>query len=170
MQSLKFHFIFSQTRCHLKGSLVSRGLAVWGRESRGSRGWGGSRRCRMQRLQEQQRCCCCSGKPWLLASLLCALKNSKANNLNYSPASLGAAADAFVCLSPNVKAKIVFCLQGHRDTGEINSPCQGKKGQRITGWVGLGRIFKNHLAPTPLTWARTTSTRRVGSKCHPTYH
>lgn len=54
-----------------------------------------------------------SGKAWLLARQLCALKNSKANNLNYRPASLGAADDAFVYLSPNVKGKIVFCLQGH---------------------------------------------------------
>lgn len=54
-----------------------------------------------------------SRRGWLLASLLHALKNSKANNLNYSPASQGAADDAFVYLNPDVKAKIVFCLQGH---------------------------------------------------------
>lgn len=50
---------------------------------------------------------------WLLASLLHALKNGKANNVNYSPASLGEADDAFVYLNPSVKAKIAFCLQGH---------------------------------------------------------
>lgn len=50
---------------------------------------------------------------WPLASLVCCLKNSRANNLNYSPASPGVGDDAFVYLNPDAKAKIVFCLQGH---------------------------------------------------------
>lgn len=47
------------------------------------------------------------------ASPLCCLKNSRANNLNHTPASLGVGDDAFVYLNPDVKAKIVFCLRRH---------------------------------------------------------
>lgn len=56
LQSLKFHFIFNLTRCHFKSSLVWRGLAVWGRESRGGRGRSGCGRRLTQQLQEQRRC------------------------------------------------------------------------------------------------------------------
>lgn len=72
-----------------------------------------------------------AGRGWLLASLLCALKNSKANNLNYSPASPGVADGAFVYLNPNVKAKIGFVCRGTgcTDTGEGGSPREGKQGQ-----------------------------------------
>lgn len=63
-------------------------------------------------LQEQPGCCWSRGG-WPLASLVCCLKNSRANNLNYSPASPGVGDDAFVYLNPDAKAKIVFCLRGH---------------------------------------------------------
>lgn len=110
LQSLKIHSIFNQTRCRFKSSLVSRGLAGWGRERRGRSGCG--RRLRQQ-LREQRRCCRRREGVGFLPACSALGKNSKANNLNYSPASLGVPDDAFVYLNPNVKAKIVFCLWGH---------------------------------------------------------
>lgn len=71
-------------------------------------------------------------KGWLLASLLHALENSKANNVNYSPASLGAADDAFVYLNPSVKAKIVFSLLGHTPYGHQRNKQSTKGKERST--------------------------------------
>lgn len=69
--------------------------------------------CAMQQWLEQPGCCWMGGGPRPPANPLCCLKNSRANNLNYTPASLGVGDDAFVYQNPDVKAKIVSCLQGY---------------------------------------------------------